>query len=174
MIASTRLATPADAEILASLGRETFIETWVETFAMGYPPDDLAEYLDKQFDVAHLEASVSAADTSWLLATVDGEPAAYVYCGPCGLPHADVIRGNGELKRLYVRRKYQGSGLGRSLLEASLAWLESRFAGPIWLGVWSGNLKAQKLYRAYGFIKVGEYDYPVGKSIDREFIFRRG
>ena len=42
-----------------------------------------------------------------------------------------------------------------------------------WLGVWSGNLRAQRFYRRYGFEKAGEYNYPVGKVVDREFIFHR-
>ena len=41
-------------------------------------------------------------------------------------------------------------------------------AGPLWIGVWSGNDKAQRLYAAYGFEKAGEYDYPVGAWRDRE------
>ena len=39
---------------------------------------------------------------------------------------------------------------------------------------WSGNRKAQKLYEAYGFEKAGEYQYPVGRWLDDEFILRRG
>ena len=42
------------------------------------------------------------------------------------------------------------------------------------IGVWSGNLKAQKLYAAYGFEKAGDYQYPVGRWLDDEFILRRG
>ncbi|MEI8255504.1 MAG: GNAT family N-acetyltransferase [Deltaproteobacteria bacterium] len=168
-----RIATPADAATLASLGRDTFIETWVHTFAMGYSPEDLAAYLAAQFDPGHIEDLVRASDSQWLLAEVDGDPVAYAYSGPCGLPHPEARREHGELKRLYVRRAHQGTGLGRALLERSLAWLGDRFDGPVWLGVWSGNLKAQKLYGAHGFGKVGEYDYPVGRTLDREFIFRR-
>lgn len=41
------------------------------------------------------------------------------------------------------------------------------------MGVWSGNHKAQRFYRAYGFDKVGEYGFPVGAWTDHEFIFRR-
>jgi ribosomal protein S18 acetylase RimI-like enzyme len=42
-----------------------------------------------------------------------------------------------------------------------------------WLGVWSGNLKAQRLYAAYGFERVGGYAFPVGRWRDDEFIMRR-
>jgi len=39
--------------------------------------------------------------------------------------------------------------------------------------VWSENLRAQSLYRGYGFEKAGEYSFPVGETLDRELIFRR-
>ncbi|MDY6925211.1 MAG: GNAT family N-acetyltransferase, partial [Pseudomonadota bacterium] len=36
------------------------------------------------------------------------------------------------------------------------------------------NAKAQAMYAARGFEKVGEYQYPVGDWLDDEFILRRG
>jgi diamine N-acetyltransferase len=39
--------------------------------------------------------------------------------------------------------------------------------------VWSENLGAQRFYGRYGFDKVGEYGFVVGKTIDREFILKR-
>ena len=68
----------------------------------------------------------------------------------------------------------QGLGLGTKLLAMSLEWMEANTDGPLWIGVWSGNLKARKLYAAYGFEKAGEYQYPVGSWMDDEFILRRG
>ena len=68
----------------------------------------------------------------------------------------------------------QGLGLGTKLLTLSLDWMETNTDGPLWIGVWSGNDKAQRLYAAYGFENVGEYDYPVGAWRDHEFILRRG
>ena len=79
-----------------------------------------------------------------------------------------------ELRRLYVSKAAQGLGLGTRLLKLSLDWMKTHTDGPLWIGVWSGNDKAQRLYAAYGFEKAGEYDYPVGAWRDREFILRRG
>ena len=43
----------------------------------------------------------------------------------------------------------------------------------VWIGVWSENYGAQRLYRRFGFDKAGEYEFVVGETRDREFIFRR-
>ena len=73
----------------------------------------------------------------------------------------------------YVRNEAQGLKLGGKLLAIALAHLEETRPGPIWLGVWSGNERAQAIYTKIGFRKVGDYLFPVGEWRDQEFIFRR-
>ena len=107
------------------------------------------------------------------IATEDGDPVGYAHAGRCALPHPDVTPSCGELKRLYVRQDRQNVGLGRRLLETSLGWLEAP-GRKLWIGVWSRNLGAQRLYARYGFSKVGDYEFPVGGTRDQEFILRRG
>ncbi|MET0807939.1 MAG: GNAT family N-acetyltransferase, partial [Pseudoxanthomonas sp.] len=89
------------------------------------------------------------------------------------LPHADAKPGDGELKRLYLLKSEQNGGVGRALFDQALAWLERDGPRPLWISVWSENLGAQRFYARYGCSKVGEYDFPVGDSVDREFILRR-
>ena len=72
-----------------------------------------------------------------------------------------------------MSKSAQGLGLGTELMKRALEWMQANTSGALWIGVWSGNHKAQKLYQANGFEKVGEYDYPVGDWLDREFILRR-
>ena len=108
------------------------------------------------------------------MAERDGELLAFANTGPNTLPHPDARASHAELRRLYVAKAAQGLGLGTKLLAVSLDWMEAHTDGPLWIGVWSGNRKAQKLYEAYGFEKAGEYQYPVGRWLDDEFILRRG
>ena len=168
-----RPATPADAARLADLGRRTFLDTFVEGFAIPYPPQDLAHYLEEAFAEARVADRLADPAERWWVGERDGRLAGFAQAGPCALPHPEATPANGELKRLYIDRQAQGLGFGRALLEQALAWLDEAFTGPQWIGVWSGNLKAQRLYARYGFEKAGEYDYPVGAWRDREFILRR-
>jgi len=79
----------------------------------------------------------------------------------------------GEVKQLYVLAQHHNLRLGTRLMDIGLEWLETQGYAPIYVGVWSENYGAQRFYARYGFHKVGEYGFPVGKTVDREFILKR-
>jgi ribosomal protein S18 acetylase RimI-like enzyme len=58
-------------------------------------------------------------------------------------------------------------------MEIALEWLDSQSRVPLYVGVWSENYGAQRFYARYGFRKVGEYGFPVGTTVDHEFILKR-
>lgn len=169
-----RPAVDADAEALGALGRQTFIDTFVDGFGIPYPADDLKAFLDASFSAGATRTKLKEPGAAWWVAERDGALLAFANAGPNTLPHPDARPGHAELRRLYVAKSAQGLGLGTKLLAVALTWMEANTTGPLWIGVWSGNLKAQKLYAAYGFEKAGEYQYPVGAWLDDEFILRRG
>lgn len=169
-----RPARPSHAEGLARLGRETFHETFVEGFAVPYPPADLAVYDATAYAPALFARRLNDPAYSTWLAGPDDRPTAYAVAGPAAVPHLDVRPGDGELKLLYVRSEAQGQGLGPALLHQALAWLERDGPRPLWISVWSGNVRAQRLYARHGFAKAGEYKFPVGRWLDDEWILRRG
>jgi len=165
-----RLARAEDAPALARLAEETFCETFVQGFEIGYPEADLAAFLKSSYALDAVAGWIADPRGQVLVVEDGGALIAYAQVGDNTLPYVGARPGDGELKRLYVRREAQGMGLGRILLERSLDWLGAR---PILIGVWSENLKAQRLYGRYGFEKVGEYKFMVGLFEDPEFILRR-
>jgi ribosomal protein S18 acetylase RimI-like enzyme len=171
---SIRRATPDDAETLSRLGRETFIETWVEGYRMPYAPDAVAEHIEATFGMAAIAARLIDPAQAYWVAERDARAIGYALAGPCTLPYPEAAPDDGELKHLYLRRAAQTGGLGGRLLDRTLAWLERDGPRRIWLGVWSGNTAAQRFYARRGFTKFGEHTYPVGDVIDREFAMLRG
>lgn len=165
-----RRATIADAVGLAALGAATF----TETFGHLYPPEDLAEFLDRAHSVAAWHRLLGEpAVAAWLAAIGSEGPVGFVVAGGCKLPVADLEPAAGEIRQLYVRSTHQNLGLGSRLLDTALEWLAAQNRAPVYVGVWSENSGAQRLYARYGFAKVGEYLFPVGRTRDREFILRR-
>jgi GNAT superfamily N-acetyltransferase len=164
-----RRAVPADAETLAALGAATF----TETFGHLYPSKDLADFLSRAHSLERARSDIGNTSNVVWLVEVESETVGYALAGPCELPHSEVAAGDGELKRLYLLRRAQNGGLGGLLFETALAWLLAAGPRAIWIGVWSENFGAQRLYRRWGFDKIGEYGFAVGQTIDREFILRR-
>jgi diamine N-acetyltransferase len=171
--ASIRRAGVDDAQTLSALS----VATFRAAFAHLYPPADLAAFLEEAYAVERSRAQLADQQVAtWLMETA-GEAIGYAMAGPCGLPHPEVTPVCGELKRIYLLPDWQGGGRGSRLLATALGWLEARAPGPpaaLWIGVWSQNLGAQRLYERLGFAKVGEYEFKVGETRDREFILRRG
>jgi len=166
-----RRATIEDADTVSSLGAQTFSET----FAHLYPTEDLETFLAYAYGLERTRRDLAdPLKATWLLEDEDGEAIGYATAGPCGLPHPDASPEHGELHRVYVLKAHQGGGRGSRLLNTALDWLEKDGPRPLWIGVFSENLGAQKLYGRLGFEKVGEYHFPVGETRDLEFILRRG
>jgi ribosomal protein S18 acetylase RimI-like enzyme len=164
-----RRAGVPDAPVLAELGARTFSEK----FGHLYPPEDLAAFLSETHTSEKAALELRRADLAFWLAESEGVAVGYALAGPCGLPHAEVTAACGELKRIYVLAERQGEGLGARLMDLALSWLADGGRRPVWLGVWSGNVGAQRFYDRIGFQKVGEYDFHVGATVDLEFIYRR-
>lgn len=164
-----RRATVDDAATLSSLAARTF----TETFGHLYPPEDLASFLADAYPPEKQAVILGHPDYAVWLLEDEGEAVGHAAAGPCGLPHLDVQRGDGELKRLYVLASHQNGGWGGRLFDAAERWLLRDGPRTLWVGVWSENLGAQRFYARHGFAKVGTYEFPVGRVRDLEFILRR-
>ena len=183
-----RRATLEDADALSALASTCF----TQTFGHLYAPDDLDRFIHEAYSPEALRAELADPKRpTWLLfleeseadATASGSTEAhpasegtligYVTACPAHLPHPEVKEGDGEVQRLYLLQEYQGGGRGSRMLEHALNWLETDGPRTLWIGVWSENYGAQRLYGRYGFTKVGEYSFMVGDHADREFILRR-
>lgn len=164
-----RRAVPADAQALSTLAAQTF----TETFGHLYPPDDLAFFLRDAYAPEKQSVILSHPDYAIWLLEDDGVAVGHAAAGPCGLPHPDVAPGDGELKRLYVLASHQNGGWGGKLFDAAERWLLRDGPRTLWIGVWSENFGAQRFYARHGFEKVGGYKFPVGGTLDDEFILRR-
>jgi ribosomal protein S18 acetylase RimI-like enzyme len=168
--AMIRRAIQGDAKRLSELGARTF----VDAFGHMYPEDDLQDFLrESHAPEAYARYLADPAYALWLLEDDDGNALGYALAGPSGLPHPDVAPGDGELKRLYVDRSLHNGGWGGRLFREALDWLERDGPRTLWISVCSENFGAQRFYARHGFKKAGEYEFPVGRVRDREFIFRR-
>jgi hypothetical protein len=81
-----RSAVLSDAPALAALGRTTFVQTFMEDFAIPYPPDDIAAYLQKNYTVEAIRNMLQEAGAMTWVAERDGALLAFANAGPNTLP----------------------------------------------------------------------------------------
>lgn len=157
-----------DAEGLAEIGRDTF----VETFGDLYSASDLRQYLDETYSVEKMEADIKDPEVEVRIAFSGRKLLAYCKIGPCKLPIDTGPEPALELHRVYVYQHGQGVGVGRILLAWAIERARQRGAKNLFLGVWESNERAIALYEGTGFEKVGGYKFKVGNTLDDEFIMR--
>jgi diamine N-acetyltransferase len=165
-----RPAGKADIPALAGLGRESF----VDKFGTMYRPQDLAAYLEEAHSQQAVAAELANPLRLYQLAVRAEELVGYCKLSlVCGFP--EYARGSRviELKQLYTDPAATGQGIGAALMEWALAGARGRGADEMQLSVWSGNAGAQRFYARYGFEKIADITFRVGKQIDEEFLFAR-
>lgn len=162
-------ATPKDAPMLAKLG----VDTFVAAFGYLYGPRDLRSYLEASHSEEATLKDLHDPDLDCFWAEWKGEPVGYCRVRSSDIPYSPKKAGALDFQKLYILPKAHGVGVGKELLLKGLEAAKARKAPEMYLTVWHNNPVAQHLYGAYGFERVGEYWFPVGKHRDYEYIFRK-
>jgi len=167
-----RLATPADAGILARAGAELF----ADTFGAENRPEDLAAYLSTAFSEEQQRRELEERGNRILLAIdAGGELSGYVHLrfgarpASTSMPNGSATRPV-EIARLYAGRQWHGRGLGAQLMDASFAAARAWHADLLWLGVWEHNPRAIAFYKKHGFRAIGEQWFMLGTDRQRDLV----
>jgi diamine N-acetyltransferase len=170
-----RLARQDDAPLLAALGAQTFSET----FARDNTPQDLAEYLRKNFSPEIQSAELTQPGSLFLILEIDGAPAGYVrlldHASDACLTESDQWNHLHlmELVRIYLLQAWTGHRLGDVLMKACIEHARMRGVEVLWLGVWERNERALAFYSRWGFESVGTHIFLLGQDRQTDFIMAR-
>lgn len=156
--------TPPNEEFGSSLGPDILIApasdalqlAWVRDLFLEYQAEIGVDLCFQGFDVelAALPGDYAPPLGGLWLATVDGVPAGCCALRP--LPDSDYTNAS-EMKRLFVRRAYRGFGLGRQLVEQTLAMARQAGYDHVLLDTLSDMEAARVLYQELGFVEIPPY-----------------
>jgi ribosomal protein S18 acetylase RimI-like enzyme len=161
-----RDAVPADATLMAEIGRRTF----AETFGHLYSPENLAAFLANHNE-ANWRAELEDPAFSVRIVEADGEPIGYAKIGPPSLPF-DPRGPSAELRQIYVLDPWQGRGIAQELMAWAIGEARKRGARDLYLSVFVDNHRARRFYERYGFTFVGTYAFMVGDHEDEDHVLR--
>jgi ribosomal protein S18 acetylase RimI-like enzyme len=164
-----RYATKEDAVLIADLSRQTFYDT----FAADNSEADMAKFLSSQFTRGRLMLEVGARDNVFLLVYHLNKVAGYVKLREGKKPEILKDKQLLEIARLYVVKDYIGKGVGKLLMQESIAIAREKGKDIIWLGVWEKNQRAINFYSSWGFEKFGECDFLLGDDMQRDWLMKK-
>jgi ribosomal protein S18 acetylase RimI-like enzyme len=131
-----------------------------------------ARYSPRIF-IRQIERELADPLSIFLLAYQDKRPVGYARLSvgrkPDFVESPDPI----ELVRIYVETNLIGSGYGSALMQACLEAAQRAGYRSIWLGVWERNVRAIKFYEKWGFKKLGDQEFILGKDIQNDWVMGR-
>lgn len=133
-------------------------ETWIATYAVFVPEEDLRAYFDDHYSPDALGALMADPSNGGFLASLHTAAAGFVRT------HWEEKEGRFYVSSLYVLPQFQGKGIGAGLMAASEGKALARGVRAVWLGVMEQNVRTLQWYRKTGFTFVEEAPFTMGKS----------
>ncbi|TWS95535.1 N-acetyltransferase [Streptococcus sp. sy018] len=156
-----------------SILRELAMETFADTFGESIKDEDLQTYFATDLSLDTLSLELRNPESQYYFILVDHQPVGFVKVNQGSAQTEQELDNAFEIQRLYVKKGYQGLGLGKKLFEFALDLAKASGCDWVWLGVWEHNYKAQAFYTKYGFEKFSQHEFITGETVDIDWLLRR-
>jgi GNAT superfamily N-acetyltransferase len=148
-----------------------FRQSFCDTFAHLYRPEDLAAFL-AQFTPEAWAEEFADPRYRFRVSEADGGVVGFVKLGPSALPIETTAKAI-ELRQLYLLKGHHGSGIAAALTDWAIEEARRQGFEELYLTVYVDNHRARCFYDRYGFEEVGRYAFMVGNHADEDIIMRK-
>jgi ribosomal protein S18 acetylase RimI-like enzyme len=155
-----RAATTTDAATLADFGERIFIDT----YAAFNDPMNFNLHLAATFSTARQAREIADPNFATLLAHRGESLAGFAQVRRGPAPACVTCHAPAELYRLYVDRRWHGSGIATELLADARHAASALGCATLWLKVWEHNARAIAFYAKSRFNDVGTTDFHLGRD----------
>lgn len=164
-----RIADKRDAELIAELSQQTF----VETFASMNSKENMDKFQDESFSKELLIKEVGAAGNIFLLAYENEEAVGYVRMRENNNPPELAGINAMEIARLYAVKNAIGKGVGKVLMQECISIAKQKDKALVWLGVWEHNKRAINFYIKWGFEKFATHIFKLGNDNQTDWLMKK-
>ena len=152
-------ASPSDATIISSIGRQSFRDAFGQLFN---DRKTLQEYLDYTYNVDKVRKSIAKENNVFFVAFVDDVPVGFAKVKKHSLNEQIDSIAQMEFQKIYVLSNYHGSGAGPALMRAVIDLANEVKPDFVWLDTHVTNAKGIHFYEKYGFTKIGKHYFVIG------------
>ncbi len=165
-----RRAEPGDAPALSLVASTTFLDTYATVLTGA----DIVAHCTMKNSIAAFETWL--ADPATIVTLAEYEPG-HAPIGYTVLTAPDFPIEPGpadiELRRIYLMKQAQGSGLGAALMTRALEDAAAADQTRVLLGVWDQNTRARAFYERQGFKVIGARQFMVGTTLHDDPVYAR-
>ena len=165
-----RRAEPGDAPALSLVASATFLDTYATVLTGA----DIVAHCTTKNSIATFETWLS--DLATIVTLAEYEPG-HAPIGYTVLTAPDFPIESGpadiELRRIYLMKQAQGSGLGAALMTRALEDAAAAGRTRVLLGVWDKNTRARAFYERQGFKVIGARQFTVGTTLHDDPVYAR-
>ncbi|MBA2453099.1 MAG: GNAT family N-acetyltransferase [Chloroflexia bacterium] len=140
-------------------------QTWPATYAGMLPDEDIASFLEANYNLDRLTFIRDSMGDGMLVAVNAGKVIGYVMI-------TKDRDGVAQIWAIYVLPEWQRRGAGRLLWEAAVERGRQLESDELVLWVLDGNEPARRFYERQGAHAAEERDFPVGEGSVREICYR--
>ena len=165
-----RRAEPGDAPALSLVASATFLDTYATVLTGA----DIVAHCTTKNSIAAFETWLDDPATIVTLAEYEPghAPIGYTVLTAPDFPiepgPADI-----ELRRIYLMKQAQGSGLGAALMTRALEDAAAAEQTRVLLGVWDQNTRARAFYERQGFKVIGARQFTVGTTLHNDPVYAK-
>jgi len=158
----------SQVDLLAEIGRQTFIETFYEVNT----EQNMARYLADSFAIDQLTEEINNENSEFYFAWLGDTAVGYLKIN-FGDSQTELKNDKAvEIERIYVLKAYLGKNVGQLLYEQALQIAKQIDADYVWLGVWEQNQRAIRFYEKNGFVAFDKHLFKLGDDEQTDLMMK--
>ena len=161
-------ATSDDIEKIRKIG----METMYETFAKSNTDENTDIYLKESFNPEKISEELNNTESEFYLAVLNEQIIGYLKINFSQAQSDVKDKESLEIERIYVRKEFQGKGIGKILFNKALEIAKKNKLKYIWLGVWENNFRAISFYKKNGFIEFDKHIFRYGNDDQTDLLMK--